>query len=71
MTHLIPTKEGYIVVRGFNPQFVVERCPEEHKATHGNVIALCPVRPSREMGIDELIVAAILNRAMELRDGKA
>lgn len=35
---------GYLVYRHGKPAFVVEKCPEEHKATMGNVLVLAPAK---------------------------
>lgn len=42
--HLIKVPQGYIVHKNGTPTHVVETCPDELKETHGNVIALCPVK---------------------------
>ena len=55
MTHNIrPTEVGYVVRRNGAVTHVVERCPDELKETHGNVIALCPVK---ELTASEVLLA--------------
>ena len=65
------TPEGYIAHRAGEPLFVVERCPADMKATHGNVIALMPVkRVPHPADIAEMLLAALF-RAEDPANGGA
>lgn len=61
---LSKTPEGYIAHRNGEPAFVVERCPADMKATHGNVIALIPVqRLPHPSDVAAMILDALLRSA--------